>query len=343
MTAPAPQWRPRVSPASRRRSTSRRLSMMRQSASAERTPAPITKATRSPRARSPTNSPRPTRIDTAAPTWTVDGRTTPHTAQYSFRINEFKVARTGIPGNNFTFDDSFDTGNAPSDSTSNAQFQRRKRRELRNDRRFRRKPRQWRLCHAERRRPCSDYQRGSHRGKMKATSPRCRPTSPRDRQRSAAGERLHGRGDLRPDQSGRTPPGVRHSPYRTGRGAARRRHPRSRRTVTKHRRGCGAAPATSRSGRQRHQTLQDITLNPTAQEDHILLRLSHVANGSAITASFDLYAGNAYSRTISFTTTDDIFHGEDFTRASFFAATPNPSISYRSGNYGTLSINSTGA
>ena len=89
-------------------------------------------------------------------------------------------------------------------------------------------------------------------------------------------------------------------------------------------------------------TLQSITLNPTAQEDHILLRLSHAANSSAITASFDLYAGGAYSRTISFTTTDDIFHGEDFTRASFFAAAPNPSVSYLNGNYGTLSIDSTG-
>ena len=85
------------------------------------------------------------------------------------------------------------------------------------------------------------------------------------------------------------------------------------------------------------------SLNLLPQENQITLRLTHVANSSTITASFDILASGVQTRpTITFNTTDNLFNGEDWTHAQFFADAPSPTVSYLSGTYGTLSIDSNG-
>ena len=88
--------------------------------------------------------------------------------------------------------------------------------------------------------------------------------------------------------------------------------------------------------------LSNIVFAPTAQENQIILRLSHVAGADAITAQFDLLASGVFSRRLTFSPQGDIFNGEDWTRAEFFADAPNPTVSFLSGIYGTLSIDQTG-
>ena len=279
--------------------------------------------------------------DSAAPTWTIHGGTTPHTAQYSFRIDEFKVVRTGI--GSFTFDDSFDAGNAPSDAPNfsgggaanygtTGSFV-----ESHSDGGFV-------TLDAAHSVITNGVGTAAEIGGNFATL-QTGVGAGSNGLRLASDFTVEGTFDLINPAELRQEYGIRLTD-RTGGTAALLGNDTLDLVVRYANSGVVAVQLRhlDQAGNVA-TTLESITLdslNPTAQEDHILLRLSHAANSSAITASFDLYAGNAYSRTVSFTTTDDIFHGEDFTRASFFAAAFNPSVSYLSGNYGTLSIDSTG-
>lgn len=69
--------------------------------------------------------------------------------------------------------------------------------------------------------------------------------------------------------------------------------------------------------------LESIVL-PGSGFDQIGLTLAHVGLG-AVRASFELYSnGVSVSGPTQFTTTTDIFHGENWTRAAFFATQPIP-------------------
>ena len=88
--------------------------------------------------------------------------------------------------------------------------------------------------------------------------------------------------------------------------------------------------------------IDSMVINATPQENQIVLRLSHAAGSNAISAAFDLYASGVYQSTVNFASTDDIFQGEDWTRAQFIANAPNPTVSYLQGIYGTLAIDGNG-
>ena len=77
-------------------------------------------------------------------------------------------------------------------------------------------------------------------------------------------------------------------------------------------------------------------------EVSIVLRLIHGAGDDHITAAADIYlAGGVFSRTIAFETEVPVFDGQDL-RGGFFALAPDPTVSTLSGTYGTLSIDSNG-
>jgi VCBS repeat-containing protein len=282
--------------------------------------------------------------DTTAPVWTVEGGTTPHAAQYSFRIEEFKVTRTGSGG--FGFDDNFNDGNAPSDSTVNAP-------NFVNS-----------TVAASYATTGSFVETHSNGGFVTMDAAHAVAVNG-----VGTGTPFEGNfATLLTDTStaAGASDGLRQGSDFTVEGTFGLTNP------AELRQGYGIR-LTDRVGNAvgndtldlivreasngvvavqlRHvdqaadtvTTVQSVTLAPTPQEDHILLRLSHLANSSAVSASFDLYAGSTYSRTISFSATDDIFHGETFTRAGFFADSPSPSISWLNGIYGALSIDSTGA
>jgi VCBS repeat-containing protein len=91
--------------------------------------------------------------------------------------------------------------------------------------------------------------------------------------------------------------------------------------------------------------LQSITLNP-GSHDQILLSLAYnPANPHAAQASFELEQGGVLdgSTLTSFTSTGTIFNNENWTRAQFFAEAPEESDSVLQGTYGQLDVTQAGA
>jgi VCBS repeat-containing protein len=104
----------------------------------------------------------------------------------------------------------------------------------------------------------------------------------------------------------------------------------------------------------RTTVLQSMLLTPLAGEDQIVLRLTHdAANAGVVEASFDVLAGGAFSRSVSFTETAHIFgtdtagtgDDENWTRVQLIATGLDQSgASALQGTFGTFSIDSnTGA
>jgi VCBS repeat-containing protein len=269
--------------------------------------------------------------DTTAPVWTVEGGTTPHAAQYSFRIQEFKVTRTGNDA--FTFDDSFDDGNAPSGSASYA-----------TTGSFVETPSNGGFVTMDAAHAVAVNSVGTgaaFEGNFATllTSTSTAPGASPDL-RQSSDFTVEGVFDLINPTELRQGYGIRLTD-RVGNVLGN-----DTLDLMVRKAGNGVVAVQLRHLDQAGDsvtTVESIALTPKPQEDHILLRLSHVANSTAVSASFDLYAGNSYSRTVTFTGTDDIFHGETFTRAGFFADSPSPSISWLNGIYGALSIDSSGA
>ena len=89
--------------------------------------------------------------------------------------------------------------------------------------------------------------------------------------------------------------------------------------------------------------LDSFEFVPIASETQIVLRLSHAVNSPDIIASFDFIDSvGAVTRTITLTQAGQVFTGEDWTRAGFFANAPSPTDSFLTGDYGTLSIDQAG-
>ena len=89
--------------------------------------------------------------------------------------------------------------------------------------------------------------------------------------------------------------------------------------------------------------LESIVLTTSPNETQIVLRLVHEAGSSEVHAEFDLYNLNgSFNRTVELAHSGEIFHGEDFTRAGFFALAPNPTLSFVQGTYGTLAVDKNG-
>jgi VCBS repeat-containing protein len=78
--------------------------------------------------------------------------------------------------------------------------------------------------------------------------------------------------------------------------------------------------------------------------NQIAMRLMHVADSTAITASFDILdASNNILQTVTFGTTGSIFtDGNLWTRAQIIAAAPETTDSYLVGTYGVLSVDKLG-
>src|SRR5262249_29383536 len=91
--------------------------------------------------------------------------------------------------------------------------------------------------------------------------------------------------------------------------------------------------------------LGSVSLDPAliGTGAQIVLHLTHSANSQTVGASFDLFnAQNQSLGSFIVPATGVLFHGETWTRAQFFASAPDPTLSFVTGPYGTLSIDSSG-
>ena len=88
---------------------------------------------------------------------------------------------------------------------------------------------------------------------------------------------------------------------------------------------------------------ETITLSPPAGVDQIVLRLSHDADAPGIIhAAFDLYDHGSFVSTTDFTTTETIFHGEDWTQVQIVATEAVENDQVYVGDYGVLYLDPDG-
>ena len=93
--------------------------------------------------------------------------------------------------------------------------------------------------------------------------------------------------------------------------------------------------------------LQSFGISPGSVQtgEQIVLHFTHVADSTAVSASYDLYDvhGNHIGSTVNFGSTDNLFSDEDFTQVQIHSFAPTTDSSFKLGTYGALSIDPTGA
>ncbi len=90
-------------------------------------------------------------------------------------------------------------------------------------------------------------------------------------------------------------------------------------------------------------TLEQIALNALPGDDQIVFRLSHDHDERGVVhAQFELWDNGSLRSTTDFNMTGQIFNGENWTRASIFAASPVETVSNFAGTYTRLTVDQDG-
>jgi VCBS repeat-containing protein len=271
-------------------------------------------------------------------TWTVVGGSTPHAPNYEFKIDQFKVVRTGT--NSFTFDDQFDDGLAPpSVPTGSGPIQ------------------SYFVTGTVVEQGGKAVLTGSNAGfgtgspagdpffgEYATLNTNISPTDPSGLKQNSSFT-VSGLFDLSLPAEDRNEYGIRltdRTSSQAGDSTVELRVARGADGIVRVQREIDFASGT-------RTVLQSFNLNP-GSHDKILLTLTHdVIDGQVVHASFQLGTTDESGIHLDAATNFNpeipatIFSGENWTRAQFFAEAPAESDSVFQGTYGQLDITQAGA